>query len=153
MRLTKSCERWYLSIWIFKLSFRNLWLSLELTVAIMDFKQQSTSLPMLGMKYKLKLVTNVPANISMSIQRCFQVDMTSRRRTTSNQRWNNVMHVSIEIYNVEQRRNTLCFSTLNWTTLDNIETTLSFSTSILKTLGNVETTLQIWPFCKMSVGF
>ena len=43
---------------------------------------------------------------------------------------------------------TLCFSTLNWTTLDNVETTLSFSTSIFTTLGNVETTLQIWLFEK-----
>ena len=30
--------------------------------------------------------------------------MTSRRRTTSNQRWNNVVYVNVEIYKVEQRR-------------------------------------------------
>ena len=30
--------------------------------------------------------------------------MTSRRRATSNQRWNIVVHVNVEIYNVEQRR-------------------------------------------------
>ena len=30
--------------------------------------------------------------------------MTSRRRTTSNQRWNNVVYVNVEIYNVQQRR-------------------------------------------------
>ena len=71
--------------------------------------------------------------------------MTSRRRTTSNQRWNNVVYVNVEIYNVETM---LCISTLNWTTLDNVETTLSFSTSIFTTLGNVETTLGIWPFEK-----
>ena len=41
-----------------------------------------------------------PANISTSVQRCFWVDMTSRRRTTSNQRWNNVVYVDVEIYNV-----------------------------------------------------
>ena len=30
--------------------------------------------------------------------------MTSRRRKMSNQRWNNVAYVNVEIYNVEQRR-------------------------------------------------
>ena len=30
--------------------------------------------------------------------------MTSRRHKTSNQRWNNVVYVNIEIYNVEQSR-------------------------------------------------
>ena len=30
--------------------------------------------------------------------------MTSRRRTTSNQRWNNVVYFNVEMYNVEQRR-------------------------------------------------
>ena len=29
--------------------------------------------------------------------------MTSRRWATSNQRWNNVRYVNVEIYNVEQR--------------------------------------------------
>ena len=87
-----------------------------------------------------------PANISTSVQRCFWVDMTSPRRTTSNQRWDNVVYVNVEIYNVEQRWKTLCFSTLNWTTLDNVETMFSFSMSIFTTLGNVETTLRIWPF-------
>ena len=43
------------------------------------------------------------ANISTSVQRCFQVDTKSRRRTTSNQRWNNVVYVNVEIYNVQQR--------------------------------------------------
>ena len=33
--------------------------------------------------------------------------MTSRRRTTSNQRWNNVVYVNVEIYNVEQRWNNI----------------------------------------------
>ena len=37
--------------------------------------------------------------------------MTSRRRTMSNQRWNNVVYVNIEIYNVEQRQiNVVYFS-------------------------------------------
>ena len=35
--------------------------------------------------------------------------MTSRRRTTSNQRWNNVVYVNVEIYNVEQRWNNAVF--------------------------------------------
>ena len=60
---------------------------------------------------------------------------TSKQRRVC-QRWN------------FQRRTTLCFSTLNWTTLDNVETMLSFSTPIFTTLGNVEATLRIWPFGK-----
>ena len=35
--------------------------------------------------------------------------MTSRRRTTSNQRWNNVVYVNVEIYNVEQHWNNAVF--------------------------------------------
>ena len=35
--------------------------------------------------------------------------MTSRRRTTSNQRWNNVVYVNVKIYNVEQRWNNVLF--------------------------------------------
>ena len=31
-------------------------------------------------------------------------DMTSRGRTLPNQRWNNVLYVNVQIYNVEQRR-------------------------------------------------
>ena len=42
----------------------------------------------------------------------------------------------------------LCISTLIWTTLDNLETTLSFSALIWTTLANVETTLWKWPFLK-----
>ena len=62
------------------------------------------------------------------------VDATSRRGTTSYQRWNNVVYFNVEIYNVE--------STLTWTTLDNVKTTLPFSTSSFLTLVNVETTLR-----------
>ena len=40
----------------------------------------------------------------MSLQRCFCADMTSKRCTMSNQRWNNFVYVKVEIYNVEQRR-------------------------------------------------
>ena len=35
--------------------------------------------------------------------------MTSRRRTTSNQRWNNVVYVNVEIYNVQQRWNNVVY--------------------------------------------
>ena len=49
-------------------------------------------------------VNALPANISTLFQRCLLVDMTSRRRTTSNQRWNNVVYLNVGIYNVEQRR-------------------------------------------------
>ena len=50
----------------------------------------------------LVLKRSSPANISTSIQRCFSVDMTSRRRTTPNQRWNNVAYANVEIYNIQQ---------------------------------------------------
>ena len=35
--------------------------------------------------------------------------MTSRRRTTSNQCWNNVVYVNVEIYNVQQRWNNVVY--------------------------------------------
>ena len=35
--------------------------------------------------------------------------MTSRRRITSNQRWNNVVNVNVEIYNVKQRWNNVVY--------------------------------------------
>ena len=66
-------------------------------------------------RYRLKRLqywihsSSDPANISTSVPRCFWVDMTSRRRTTSNQRWNNVVYVNVEIYNVEQRWNNVVF--------------------------------------------
>ena len=74
--------------------------------------------------------------------------MMSRRRTTSNQRWNKLCMSTLKFKTKNNVETTLWFSTLNWTTLDNVETTLSFSTSIFTTLGNVETTLRIWPFEK-----
>ena len=40
--------------------------------------------------------------------------MTSRRRTTSNQRWNNVVYVNVEIYNVEQRWNNIVIFNVNF---------------------------------------
>ena len=35
--------------------------------------------------------------------------MTLRRRTTSNQRWNNVAYVNVEIYNIQQRWNNVVY--------------------------------------------
>ena len=35
--------------------------------------------------------------------------MTSRRRITSNQLWNNVVYVKVEIYNVQQRWNNVIY--------------------------------------------
>ena len=35
--------------------------------------------------------------------------MTSRRRTTSNQHWSNVVYVNVEIYNVQQRWNNVVY--------------------------------------------
>ena len=54
-----------------------------------------------------------PANISTLFQRWLLVDMTLRHRTTSNQRWNNVV-----------------LSTLRFTILDNIEWTFCILASI-----------------------
>ena len=45
-----------------------------------------------------------PVNISTLFQRCLLVDTTSRRGTTSNQRWNNILYFIAGIDNVEQRR-------------------------------------------------
>ena len=43
-------------------------------------------------------------NIWTFSQLCLLVNTTSRRGTTSNQRWNNVVYFNVAIYNVEQRR-------------------------------------------------
>ena len=45
-----------------------------------------------------------PVNISTLFQRCLLVDTTSRRGTTSNQRWNNILYFIAGLDNVEQRR-------------------------------------------------
>ena len=45
-----------------------------------------------------------PANISTLFQCCLLVDTTSRRGTTSNQRWNNAMYFNVGINNIEQYR-------------------------------------------------
>ena len=76
--------------------------------------------------------------------------MTSRRQINSNQRWNNVVFVNVEVYNIKNVESTLSISTLILTTLDNVEAMLLFSTSIFTTLINVETliTLWIWSFTK-----
>ena len=74
--------------------------------------------------------------------------MTSRGRTMSNQRWNNLAYVNDEFATLNNIVSTLSISTLIWTMLHNVETTLSFSTLIFTTLGNVETMLWIWPFKK-----
>ena len=46
----------------------------------------------------------MPANISALLQGCLLVDMTSRRGTTSNQSWSNIVYFNVGIYNVEQRQ-------------------------------------------------
>ena len=64
---------------------------------------------------KINLKT-FPANNSTSFQRCLLVGTTSRRgtmKTTSNQRWNNVVFFNAGIYNL---KSTLCVSTLIGTT-------------------------------------
>ena len=48
---------------------------------------------------------------------------------------------------------TFSISMLNWTMLDNVEATLSFSTSIITTLRNDETRLRIWPLEKKKPRF
>ena len=64
---------------------------------------------------RLNQFSKPPANISTLFQRCLLVDMTSRRRTTSNQRcvsqrWNlqrrvNVAYFNVVVNNVRQRGN------------------------------------------------
>ena len=84
-----------------------------------------------------------PQNISTPPQRCCYGNMTLGRRTMSNQRWNNIVHVNVEIYNVES---TLSISKLILT-LDNIETMLLFSTSSFTMLINSKT--RLWIFLKI----
>ena len=45
-------------------------------------------------------------NVSSTL---FLGDMTLQRNTTSNQRWNNVAYVNVEIYNVQQRLNDVVY--------------------------------------------
>ena len=85
-----------------------------------------------------------PENISTLFQPCLLVEATSRRGTTSNQRWKNVLYFYVEIYNVEQHQINVLYFKLTWTTSDNVETALSFSTSSFTMLVNVETTLRNW---------
>ena len=89
---------------------------------------------------RIKTRGSYPENFSTLLQRGLLVDMTSRRRTTSNQRWKNVVYLNVNVVylNVEL---SLRISTLMWTTLDNVETVMPFSTSSFTTLVNVETTL------------
>ena len=83
--------------------------------------------------------------------------MTSRRGTTFNQRWNNIVYINVGIYNVKQRQinfvvndvvNTNDISALLWTTLGNVKTALPFSISSFTKLDNVETTLKYDHFQK-----
>ena len=83
--------------------------------------------------------------------------MTSRRGTTFNQRWNNIVYINVGIYNVKQRQinfvvndvvNTNDISALLWTTLGNVKTALPFSISSFTKLDNVETTLKYNHFQK-----
>ena len=69
--------------------------------------------------------------------------MTSRRRTTSNQRWNNVVYVSVEIRNVEQHWNNVELNNVGQRQINVVIFNVIFTT-----LGNVETTLRIWSFEK-----
>ena len=55
---------------------------------------------------------------STLFQRCCQVDMAAQRRTTSNQRWNNVVYVNVEIYNVEQLWTTIVIFNLEFHNVD-----------------------------------
>ena len=52
------------------------------------------------MRYVSKCLTSNHSNV---FQRFLLVDITSRRGTTRNQRWNNV-YVNVGIYNVQQHR-------------------------------------------------
>ena len=86
-----------------------------------------------------------PANISTSVQGCFYVDMMSRRRTTSNQRWNNVVYVNVEIYILQQRWNNIVYFNVE---LDNVRQHWNKVVIFNVDFYNVETTLRIWLFGK-----
>ena len=87
-----------------------------------------------------------------TFQRCFNVVFWLMRRRDVGQRQVYVETTlcisTLEFTTSNNVESMLCISTLIWTTLDNIETTLSFSTLIWTTLVNVETTLWKWPFLK-----
>ena len=70
--------------------------------------------------------------------------MTSRRRTTSNQRWNNVVYVNVEIYNVQQRWNNVVYFNVE---LKNVRQRRN-NVVIFNVNFHAETMLRIWPFEK-----
>ena len=53
---------------------------------------------------RIKIHGFYPENFSTLLQRGLLVDMTSRRRPTSNQRWKNVAYLNVVIKNVKQCR-------------------------------------------------
>ena len=73
--------------------------------------------------------------------------LTSRRRTLSNQRWNNVVYVNVKIYNFEQRPiNVVCFNIdiNNVRQRRNNDVILNVEFHLI----NDKTTFWIWPFSK-----
>ena len=61
----------------------------------------------------------------------------------SNQSWNNVIYVNIEIYNFKQRPLNLVYFNIDIKNVRQRQNNVSFSTSSFSTLMNVKTTLWI----------
>ena len=88
-----------------------------------------------------------------TFQRCFNIVFWLIRRCDVGQGQINVettLCISTLEFTTSNNVESMLYSTskLIYTTLDNVETTLSFSTLIWTTLVNVETTLWKWPFLK-----
>ena len=98
-------------------------------------------IPLIDWKYN-------PANISTSVPRCFWVDMTSRRRTTSNQRWNNVVYVNVEIYNVEQRWNNAVFFNVELNNVRQRRNYVVIFNADFHNVGQRQNNVVEWPFEK-----
>ena len=96
-----------------------------------------------------KIFTNTVKVINLEINnKNAIIDMTSRRRTTSNQQWNNVVYVNANIYNFEQPRINVVYFNVN---LNNVRqrqnNAVIFNVDFHK-VAKRRNTLWIWPFEK-----
>ena len=84
-----------------------------------------------------------------AFQRCFNVVFWLMRRRDVGQRQINVETTlrfsTLKFTTSNNIEPAFCISTLVWKTLGSVETTLSFLTSSFTTLVNVESTLWKWP--------
>ena len=99
-----------------------------------------------------------PSNLKdithQTFPRCFNVALRLIWRRDVGQRQTNVEVTlctsTLEFSTLNNVESTLSISTLIW---HNVELTLPFSTSICKTLSHVETTLWMWPLKKWKINF